>query len=174
MRIIILIFFSISSFEHTLFCQNLNDTIILNKFIGTWRWTNHTDTFDVKLIKDTIPKVMTNSVTYNIYGFHKLIEKGRLVENSFSDTKKFLLSEATIVGTNLNDTTLNLIVIDKYRHKSYLINLTLEKEPTRAIWKKIKDQERIQYITKSQRINTPKPLSSKVIPTNVILNKVCN
>ena len=56
---------------------------LLNKFVGTWRWTSGTDTVEIVLEKQVFIIEMTGSHSEQLVGWHKYVKNGIINQSSY-------------------------------------------------------------------------------------------
>lgn len=146
-------------------------TGVLDKFVGTWKYTNGNDEFNVKIIKKEHDNFFDLNDYFQdvLYGGYKYFKNGNLIVDKFNFTLNGLYDPnfPIILGSgNLsnNYNTISLLGDDVVVHKPVYIELKII-NPTTMEWK----------MTPRENINmngsSPTPGAGWGIPTNVILTK---
>ena len=65
------------------YTQTVVQNNLLNKFVGTWRWTSGTDTVEIVLEKQVYIIPMTGSHTEKLVGWHKYVKNGIINQSSY-------------------------------------------------------------------------------------------
>jgi len=146
-------------------------TGILNKFVGTWKSTNGSDEFTLKIIKKEHDNFFGLRDYYKdfLYGGYKYIKNGNLIIDKLNFTFNGLYDPnfPIILGSgNLsnNYNTISLLGDDVVVHKPVYIDLQII-NPTTMEWK-MTPRENINFNGTS-----PTPGAGWGIPTTVILTK---
>lgn len=112
----------------------------INKFTGTWRWTSGTDTVIISLKKlkhtfDDIPPVFYHDW---LYGCHKYIKNGQLLESTMQNFSSTNVNVFNIVGySNRTDSTkADLLFTKNGRQARYYLTLkfAVGTSPQKLIW----------------------------------------
>jgi hypothetical protein len=146
-------------------------TGILDKFVGTWKYTNGSDEFTIKIIKKEKDNIFGSRDYYKdmLYGGYRYIKNGSLIINRLDFTFNDIYDPnyPIILGSgNLsnNNNSISLLGDDVIVHKPVYIELKIIDSST-IEWKMI-PRENI-----SVNGNSPTPGVGWGIPTNLILTK---
>lgn len=110
----------------------------LQKFEGTWLWTNGTDTVKLFLKKDNILlAVPANSRADALIGFHLYKKGNTIVENYLPySTTVFADKRNSILGGNTDGNDIfNGTIKDSAKQKRGVLTLTLNNSHTQMTWK---------------------------------------
>ncbi len=138
---------------------------------GTWQWTNCRDTFTIQLFRiDTAWKSNFNNDVFGpkIYGWHRYVENGILVETSFPDSLPQAPFSKGIFGGIRNNKECLIMFHDITRGRDFWIDINfLDSSGTRMKWVTYRPQERVLYPPPK-----PKIWSGQTIPSPIILHKI--
>ncbi|WP_447641918.1 MULTISPECIES: DUF6705 family protein [Chitinophagaceae] len=157
--------------------NNINNS--LNKFVGTWQWTNVTDTLKIVLKKENALMPMLDNVHLDIIiGFYLYKKGDTVIENSinYSNTK-FSDEYYTIMGTNNNQNdTLEARIKEKFSNntlKRSFLSLIIDSNHKRLEWK-LGPMERKMVFTKKVGTHSQSKftLPNKSLPKKLTLFKV--
>nr|WP_314494121.1 DUF6705 family protein [uncultured Chryseobacterium sp.] len=147
--------------------NNLNNNI--NKFIGTWNWSEGGKSFQLILKKESIKLPMTGNVRGEmLYGFHKYVDNNAVIENStqFAGTT-YLDKKSTVLGSSYDNPN---IIKGNIQHiaKNKGVNMIIEYiDATHIKLLSLKNFE-------GTKVNFPgeTPYDSSItLPQNIILTK---
>lgn len=151
------------------FGQDISKRISIEQNLaGTWQWTNLKDSFTVKIAySDTLmpSKVSNDTFRLKIYGWHKYVGNGVLVENTFADSSTL---SPSISGTIKNNTEVLLWLNDITRARYFRVQIEfLNFECTIMRWITDRPQERTMYPPPK-----PKIWEGQTIPSPIVLHKI--
>ena len=98
-RLIIICFILKDAYAQVVVPNNL-----LNKFVGTWRWTSGTDTVEIVLEKQPFLIPQTGSNTESLVGWHKYVKNGVINQSSYPYIGQSINSEYNDLGLDMKTT----------------------------------------------------------------------
>lgn len=138
---------------------------------GVWQWTNGKDTFTIQLFRiDTSWKSKVNDTEFgpNIYGWHRYVENGVLIESSFPESLYQKPFSKGIFGGIMNTKDIYLWFRDITRDRDFRVEAEfLDSAGTLMRWTTHRPQERVWYPPPK-----PKIWDGQTIPSSVILHKM--
>jgi hypothetical protein len=170
-KYIFCLIFILSSFNY-LDAQNLDKPGSPGKMLtGTWQWTNRKDTFTIQLFNiDTFwqSHVTTDMFGTQIYGWHRFVENGVLIENSFPSSEPQVPFSKGIFGIVMNNKDYLLWFRDITRGRDFRVEVEfLDSTGTVLKWITDRPQE-VWY----NRNNMSKIMEGQTIPSPIILHKI--
>lgn len=156
----------------------------LNKYTGTWQWSNGSDSFTIVLVEDTIkvPISLSKDTTLSLlYGWHSLVIDGKLSQGTiqFSDIKKNRKNSivASIKNSNLE---ISFLDVDRNKHMTASMKFS-DCSYTTAEWMS-NDAEGVNLlhsppnsrILKQTGLATIYETKPNKIPTSIILKKIAS
>jgi hypothetical protein len=152
--------------------QNMDKPVSPVKILtGTWQWTNCKDTFTIQLFSiDTLwqSRVTTDMFGPKIYGWHRFVENGIVVESSFPESSTQVPFSKGIFGMVMNDKNFLLWFHDITRERDFRVEAELLDSPATLMrWTTHKPQERVMYPPPK-----PKIWEGQTIPSPIIMHKI--
>ncbi len=154
------------------------DTTIMDKFVGTWRWVSGTDTVIIVLQRQNV-FIQPGISRMSLVGWHKYVQNGQVVQSSLQYVGRDETVEHTDVTSDLkttlmgharNSTTIWFTTFwDLTLHKSCFLDFQLlPGSTTRATWKLSVDSD--INLTTTPGTPTTQPIS--VLPKMLTLTKI--
>jgi hypothetical protein len=152
--------------------QNLDNPVSPGKMLtGTWQWANCKDTFTIQLFCiDTLfqSNVTTDMFGPQIYGWHRFVENGVLIENSFPSSLPQVPFSKGIFGMVMNNKDFLLWFRDITRERDFRVAVEfLDSTATLMKWTTHRPQERVWY-----PLPKPKIWEGQTIPSPIIMHKI--
>ncbi len=152
--------------------QSLDKPVSPGKMLtGTWQWTNCKDTFTIQLFNiDTLwqSHVTTDMFGPKIFGWHRYVENGILLESSFLNSSTKPSFPHGIFGMVMNDKNFLLWFHDFTRERDFRVEAEiLDSTATLMKWTTHRPQERVMY-----PLPKPKIWEGQTIPSPIIMHKI--
>lgn len=152
--------------------SNKNNPSFKDVLIGKWQWTNNKDTFTIQLFSiDTVWKSYVNDDKFGpqIYGWHRYVENGVVIESSFPDSLPHRPFSKGISGMIMNKDSAQLWFYDITRDRYFRIKSEiLDSEGTTMLWITHRPQEKWFFANEKK----PKILEGQTIPSPITLHKI--
>jgi hypothetical protein len=165
MKPVILFFILITIFNLRAGAQRLSKSAA--DFTGTWRWvSSNADTLLIRLVPANETPSPNRPVLAEIFGFHRYIKDGKLIETNF-DRVGDTLSKIASIGGIVRQNSLQMTLWD-LTHKDYLSGTLriIDELPGKAI---------LTLSWPGERNPNPsgQPLTdARTIPNNIVLEKI--
>lgn len=99
----------------------------INKFVGTWKWTNQDKSFTIILKKETILYPMGTNITVdNLIGFHKYTVNNVIIENSTEYSNTSYWDRKTTIFGKTRDNPNKVMGSFEHLSKNKSVNFTIE------------------------------------------------
>ena len=146
------------------------DTLMLSKMTGTWRWVSgNRDTF-IMTIKPVKAKIDKNgrAIQVDFFSYHTYIEKGQLVESSMlASDDTIITNHTTLSGYAHSDKIFfGLYDITRDNRISYLLQLIGNR--TDVAWLTNGGMDHRWVTDDNKKMYPP----GKTIPTDIVLKKI--